>query len=380
MKNFFLVIGAIFFSLCLVEVFLIYLMPVYIHTMDGIYYRSSLNPIIAYELKPLVRGHNADGIRADRDFSTRKPDGVFRIVVVGDSLAYGLKVYYAETYSKKLEDLLNGRSGNAVRYEVINLGVPGYRFSQIVERLRTKGVNYDPDLVIYGLWLDDITDSCNLHEKRLLSAAQDEENNAGRLVLTDDINRHNLRNFILRFQIARRFILFYRGMKYDQLEKESATHGEVSFDEALRENLPEETLQLYRAFREKVDRGRLKDLRGYERYYENFANPKKFLEWYRYLKAFSDMAEKENFRPLLLMTPVIYNYPPDGYNWKELHEMIEKVAAVQGIPTVDVLAEFGRRRAAEISTGDAEHPNARGHSIIAKKLYTYLIEQGLVAR
>jgi lysophospholipase L1-like esterase len=354
-------------------------MPVYIHTMDGIYYRSSLNPIIAYELKPLVRGHNADGIRADRDYSTRKPDGVFRIVVVGDSLAYGLKVYNAQTYSKRLEDLLNGRSGNTVRYEVINLGVPGYRISQIVERLRTKGVAYHPDLVIYGLWLDDITDSCNLHEKNLVSAAQEGGENGDRLVLTDDINRHNLRNFILRFQIARRIIMFYRGLKQEQLEKQTAFQSEAKVDEVLKENLPEETLQVYLAFRDKVNHGRLEDLRGFEPYYRNFANPKKFLEWHRYLKAFSDLAKKENFRTLLLMTPVIYNYRPGEYNWQELHELIEKVAAVQGIPTVDVLAEFGRRRAAEIGTGDAEHPNARGHAIIAKKLYTYLVEQGLAA-
>jgi len=56
-------------------------------------YRLSDNPILDYELVPgSPDGHtpiSSHGLR-DREFAIPKPDNVYRIVVLGDSVTYGL--------------------------------------------------------------------------------------------------------------------------------------------------------------------------------------------------------------------------------------------------------------------------------------------------
>ena len=52
--------------------------------------------------------------------------------------------------------MLNATTPRGVpRYEVLNLGVIGYNISEIGERLRSIGMRYDPDLILYGYVLND---------------------------------------------------------------------------------------------------------------------------------------------------------------------------------------------------------------------------------
>lgn len=122
-------------------------------------YRFSDNPVITYELRP----GSPDGSQViskaglrDREFSRNKPDNVFRIVVLGDSVTYGLFVPRDQTYAKRLESLLNRSAGDtAQRYEVLNFGVPGYNTTRVAETLRARALAYLPDLIIYGYVLND---------------------------------------------------------------------------------------------------------------------------------------------------------------------------------------------------------------------------------
>src|SRR5579863_5146013 len=112
-------------------------------------FQLSHNPRIGYEPAPLVysgdelsfydyRGSsNRLGYR-DRDHELAKPPGVYRIVVLGDSIAAGLRVDRTEDiFPEVLERLLRQRGLNA---EVVNLSVSGYNTQQEVETLMERGL------------------------------------------------------------------------------------------------------------------------------------------------------------------------------------------------------------------------------------------------
>lgn len=95
---------------------------------------------------------NSLGFR-DREYSVKKPDGVFRILMLGDSYTEGYGVEASESFSKQLESMLN--SGRSRNYEVINTGVGSY--SPIIEYLvlKHKGLDLQPDMVILNFdWSD----------------------------------------------------------------------------------------------------------------------------------------------------------------------------------------------------------------------------------
>jgi lysophospholipase L1-like esterase len=97
---------------------------------------------------------NRYGFR-DREFSKQKPPGAFRITVIGDSLAMGAGVPVEERYSSRLEQAL-GDFHKEKRLEVLNLAQSGMNATAIVKRLSNLGVQFDPDLVVYGFTLNDI--------------------------------------------------------------------------------------------------------------------------------------------------------------------------------------------------------------------------------
>jgi hypothetical protein len=93
---------------------------------------------------------NSQGFR-DGEHAVAKPPGVYRIVVIGDSVGAGLKVERTEdTFPPLLQQMLDARG---LKSEVINLSVSGYNTQQEVELLRERGLAYSPDLVIVAYTL-----------------------------------------------------------------------------------------------------------------------------------------------------------------------------------------------------------------------------------
>lgn len=93
---------------------------------------------------------NSDTLNDRLNYSTQKPDGVFRIITLGDSFTYGLHVNTRENWTELLEDKLNTLScKNTNKFEVINLGVGGYDNQYSLERYRKRGIKYSPDLIIW---------------------------------------------------------------------------------------------------------------------------------------------------------------------------------------------------------------------------------------
>ena len=91
--------------------------------------------------------------RRDIGKSINKPEGVFRIVVLGDSVAYGQGVPPNDSLPAQLEKLLNLKS--KVDIEVVNLAHNGYSIYDYLFRLGFDGIAYKPDLVLLVLSHDD---------------------------------------------------------------------------------------------------------------------------------------------------------------------------------------------------------------------------------
>ncbi len=94
--------------------------------------------------------HDANGFRRSEPFPAKDPQQ-FRVLVVGDSLTYGYGIAAEHSYSAVLETLL----GERYRVEVLNLGVSGYQSADTLRVLDRFVPRLAPDLVIYGVCLND---------------------------------------------------------------------------------------------------------------------------------------------------------------------------------------------------------------------------------
>lgn len=96
---------------------------------------------------------NSRGWR-DADHPLARPDGITRIMVLGDSVAFGYGVQLEEMFSRVLERELNQEGPG--RYEVITLGgAAGNTYFQ-KRAVRDNLSIYKPDLVILAFNLNDI--------------------------------------------------------------------------------------------------------------------------------------------------------------------------------------------------------------------------------
>ena len=121
------------------------------------FYRRNFNPFLRYELIPGAKyanvSINSDGFRGP-EYSIPKPANTFRIIMLGDSETLCFSLIQSDTLTVQLENLLNQKPGS-VHYEILNFGVEGYNIFQEMEMLKTKGLKYNPDLIILDYVLND---------------------------------------------------------------------------------------------------------------------------------------------------------------------------------------------------------------------------------
>jgi len=102
-------------------------------------------------------------------FPSRKPMGTARILLLGDSFAFGWDVDFENSIGARLEAWLarsdsTAGSAAAVRPHVVNAGVPGYHTGQQADLLRHEGVAVDPDGVILLYYPNDMIDEAFLYD------------------------------------------------------------------------------------------------------------------------------------------------------------------------------------------------------------------------
>lgn len=123
-------------------------------------YVSDPDPRIAFRMRPgysdFVYGSkvtvNSTGLR-DRDIPYEKPSGKKRILILGDSVAFGYGVEMEETFAKQWEKWLGEKQPHT--WEIINSGVPAYTTEQEARWFEVEGLRYQPDAVVVAYVMND---------------------------------------------------------------------------------------------------------------------------------------------------------------------------------------------------------------------------------
>jgi hypothetical protein len=99
--------------------------------------------------------YNKHGYR-DYEYSLKKSEDVFRILVIGDSQTFGSGIKnLEETWVKKLEAKLQNERRNA-SIEVLSISGPGWNSDTHLYELFKNGFKFNPDLVILAYYHNDI--------------------------------------------------------------------------------------------------------------------------------------------------------------------------------------------------------------------------------
>lgn len=120
----------------------------------AVFYCHQYSPTRGWVVAPNLRGvhcmptqpdkflnTNAHGLRGKKEFDYTRTPGVKRIAVFGDSFTFGEEVSDHETYLAYLAEQFP-------KAELMNFGVRGYGYGQMLLSLKEEGVKYHPDLVV----------------------------------------------------------------------------------------------------------------------------------------------------------------------------------------------------------------------------------------
>ena len=93
---------------------------------------------------------NRWGMR-DQDYALTKPEGTFRVAVLGASYVMGAGVENEETFESLIEQKLNTSLGvsDTLQYELLNFSVGGYGLIQQVTVSHEQVFDFEPDAILY---------------------------------------------------------------------------------------------------------------------------------------------------------------------------------------------------------------------------------------
>ena len=289
------------------------------------------NPYLLWEMVPGQRQEmgvtstiNDYGLRGP-EWTLQKPEGVRRIMAVGDSSVYGFGMYDKDVFTA----LLDVRTGDEV--QVINSAVPGYSSFQTVNLLKIRSLALDPDVLIVGnLWSDNNFDT--MVDKELMAAYGTFGNRTARKI---------------------------RGA----LEVSAAFRA---FDYLLRvkSREPDENKVGWMEGRPEGGHARRVEINDYAHNLETMAQ----------------LVHESGGEVMFLVLANQEDLVPSKHGpaaWDPYRDVMRDTATRHGSPVVDVPSAF---RASGLRGDDlfidAMHPSARGHAIIADAVEAVLLERG----
>lgn len=110
------------------------------------------------------------GQNIDLNNNTRK------ILLLGDSVTFGLGVRYDFTYPSLVEKALNEANEIDIKYEVINLALPSYSPHDEIVSLKRIGLKLQPKLILLQIYMNDFQmnknkQSCNIEQPNLVKVS-----------------------------------------------------------------------------------------------------------------------------------------------------------------------------------------------------------------
>ena len=297
------------------------------------FYRFAEKPSgILYEHIPGAEGEifgapvriNSHGMRG-AEISKEKPEGVFRIAILGDSVAFGYGVAEGEGFPVLLEKKLNEHLDTEV--EMLNFSVVGYSTIQGLLLLPDKILGFDPDIIIIAHHLNDIY-------------------NPGRVAIAPSPvksffaqNSRLLGCFKIGHQLEARFIV----NKKEELEEEF----KGSYKDAYLPNSPIWS--------------RHKDLLGW----------------------FGKISKEQGLPMVLILLPIFENFD-QNYQYKEAHETLERAGIKAGLKVIDLSPLSVDYDKSAVSyrnqPNDPDHPNLAGHEKLSEVIYNGLLKEKLLPK
>ena len=89
---------------------------------------------------------NSQGMRSDREYPLKKPPGVCRVALFGDSFFMGYELDLKNTFGVQLEEQLRAHGLNV---EVLNFSVSGFGQAEMLRTYESYGRKFDPDVVMF---------------------------------------------------------------------------------------------------------------------------------------------------------------------------------------------------------------------------------------
>ena len=90
---------------------------------------------------------NSLGLR-DREVPEAKEENEFRLLVMGDSVPFGIGVQYEDSIPHQLERIAQQNLGTEKQIRTINMGVPSYNTEQELVQLQSLGLSLKPDAIV----------------------------------------------------------------------------------------------------------------------------------------------------------------------------------------------------------------------------------------
>ncbi|MCB1022362.1 MAG: SGNH/GDSL hydrolase family protein [Acidobacteria bacterium] len=101
----------------------------------------------------VVEETNSQGLRGP-EIPFEKPEGVYRVLMLGDSFLEGYTVAFDDLVSERLRELL--QQGREETVEVVNGGTAGYSTDQELLFYRRDGRRYHPDRTVLLFYVNDV--------------------------------------------------------------------------------------------------------------------------------------------------------------------------------------------------------------------------------
>jgi len=292
-------------------------------------YRLSKNDKLIWELDPNKKDINSYGMR-DYEYNLIKPNNTLRIAVLGDSITMGVFVKKEDIYDNVLERMLN-ENNNKKKYskiEVLNFGVTGYNVFQYEETLRTKALNFSPDIVIIGFFINDF----------IFTPITLKKDNETLLII------NYFKNNLLLDNKASWFM--FRHSKFFRFVYRKLTEIFI-----------------------------FNEWDGKTRLYPYLLRYKE--EGFKSLTNIKEIADKNNIKLILILFPDFIEKKSNmPYKYSSVHRELEKFCKKNNIPNIDFLELFKKYDLNEIYSipDDASHPNKKGNEIVGKELYNLVYQ------